>query len=523
MGNMGSRRAFAWLVAVWVAGAVLRSPARAAEDPFDVTLIPGADRTVAAEILDLDGDGRADLVSARFEGIPPRDRRTLRIHFQGEAGGFNASPDLELLLPPGAAAFDAADVLPAPGVELLILWREGVRILSFTGREPRVVEARIPGGMTAGPFSDERGLSRLVIASAEFGAEPVLLVPGLGEAFLLAPSGALRARLDTGGRANYFVQPRGLIYAESDIQLFLDVPRLSVGDIDGDGRADVLSSGRHELRVFLQQPDGAFARHADRRISLERVSMQDHMRGSGAVRAAARDIDGDGRLDLMLSETRGSLANADSITSIHFNRNGGWELEHPDFELRREQRMGADQLLDIDGDGRLELLQGQIPVTVLELVEVFLTRSFDVHLAVYRLSPDRAGDGPPEAWFERKLGIPINFDTARLRGFIPSLEHDLNGDGYLDFLHSTNGSALEIYLGGPESRYRKRAARQQLDAEGVLRSGDLDGDGLVDFVLYNPRRPDGAIRLLRNRGVLPGTAPSLRSVRDPPLRGSSPP
>ncbi len=510
MRSVESRRALAMLSTAGVAAALWHSPARADTDPFEVAVIPSSGRTVAAEILDLDGDGRADLIYARFDGIPPDDRRTLRVHFQGEAGGFETSADIEMLLPPGAAAFDAADVLPAPGVELLVLWREGVRIISFAGREPRVEEVRIPDGVTAGPAPDERGLSRLRMASFAFGEEPMLLVPGLGEAFLIGRSGALRARLDTGGRVNYFVQPRGLIYAESDIQLFFDVPRLSVGDIDGDGRADVLASGRHELRVFLQRSDGGFDRSADRRISLGRVSMQDHMRGSGSVRAAARDIDGDGRLDLMLSETRGSLTDAESTTSIHFNRDGQWDLERPDFSLRREKRTGADQLLDVDGDGRLELLQGQIPVTVLELVEVFVTRSLDVHMALYRLSPDGSGDGQPKPFFERKLGIPISFDTARLRGFIPSLENDLNADGYLDFLHSTDGSALEIYLGGPKHDYRKRAARQKLDVEGVLHSGDLDGDGLVDFVLYNPRRPDGPIRLLRNRGLLPGTRPSLR-------------
>jgi hypothetical protein len=71
---------------------------------------------------------------------------------------------------------------------------------------------------------------------------------------------------------------------------------------------------------------------------------------------------------------------------------------------------------------------------------------------------------------------------------------------------------VEIYLGGPGSTYRERAARQELDTEGVLNPGDLDGDGLVDFVLSNPRRLDAPIRLLTNRGALPGTRPRMRSA-----------
>ena len=170
--------------------------------------------------------------------------------------------------------------------------------------------------------------------------------------------------------------------------------------------------------------------------------------------------------------------------------------------------MVADQLIDVDGDGRLELLQGRIPVTALELVEVVLTRSLDVHMTLYRLD----SGAPRKPVFEQKHSLPFSFETGRLRGFVPALDHDVNGDGYRDFVHSTDGSAVEIYLGGPESRYRERAARQELDTEGVLNPGDLDGDGLLDFVLSNPRRLDAPIRLLTNRGVLPGTRPRMRSA-----------
>lgn len=232
------------------------------------------------------------------------------------------------------------------------------------------------------------------------------------------------------------------------------------------------------------------------------------MRGSGTVRTLARDIDGDGRLDLMISETSGGFTDASSVTSIYFNVKGSWDLSAPDFSLSREKSIGADQLLDFDGDGHLELLQGRIPVTVFEIAEVILTRSFDAHMAIYQLAPN--GSVPSiEPRYERKLGIPIDFDTGRLRGFIPSFRDDLNGDGYLDFLHSTDGTGLEVYLGNPEFDYRKRAARQTLPTSGVLRAGDLDGDGLPDFVLCNPRRVDAPIQVLRNRGSLPGTAPRL--------------
>jgi hypothetical protein len=108
--------------------------------------------------------------------------------------------------------------------------------------------------------------------------------------------------------------------------------------------------------------------------------------------------------------------------------------------------------------------------------------------------------------------VPLNFETGRIRGFLPSFSNDLNGDGRLDLVTSGDGSQLEVFLGGATSTYSSRDGRQSLDVEGMLRSGDLDGDGLPDLVLFNPRSDGKPILLGRNLGMLPGTAPTLRAA-----------
>jgi hypothetical protein len=159
-----------------------------------------------------------------------------------------------------------------------------------------------------------------------------------------------------------------------------------------------------------------------------------------------------------------------------------------------------------------------MPLSILELVEVLLTRAIDVEVSVYRpvsvQRPDaRAGANgvfATKPWLHSKLDIDVSFDTFEPRGFVPLLEADLNGDGHLDRLGSGNGKALEVYLGGGDKPYRRRAAHQELDTGGALRFGDLDSDGLTDFLLYDRTRPDTPIRIGRNRGVLPGTRPHAK-------------
>jgi hypothetical protein len=243
------------------------------------------------------------------------------------------------------------------------------------------------------------------------------------------------------------------------------------------------------------------------------VSIEDHIRGSGTVRTAASDIDADGLVDLIISETTGGLMDASTNSYIYFNHGSGWDLAAPDHTFESKSVLGADQLADVDGDGRLELLRVKIPISVLELIEIFVTAAFDANLSVYGLErPSRvpgqeSGGAPatPAPWFDVKLGVPLDFETSRPAGFVPTVEYDWNGDGFLDYVSSTDGTQLEVFLGSRERGWRKRAARQKVSTEGQLRIGDVNSDGLPDGIIFNSRRIGEPLAILTNRGILPGT------------------
>ncbi len=80
----------------------------------------------------------------------------------------------------------------------------------------------------------------------------------------------------------------------------------------------------------------------------------------------------------------------------------------------------------------------------------------------------------------------------------------MNGDGFLDFLDSGGGKELKVALGGPKWKY-DRTARMKFDTDGRIRFGDFDGDGLSDFVIYDPRRSGTTVRIGINKGTLLAT------------------
>ena len=497
------------IAALWLSCALASAAGAQPLAPFAVKMVPNAGRSVAAEIADFDGDGRADLLVIAVAGVPPDETRTIRVRYQGADGSLSDTPDFEAPLPRAAAAYDVAEVDARRGAELVLLGRDGLILLSLAGRTPSWREMPSPVTPTAAILPDERGIERLRLVRPELGGVR-LLVPALGDAVVLGPDGELLGRLRVGGRANYFASPRpGPLASESEIDIYFDVPHLDVADVDGDGRADIIASTRHELRVFRQRADGHFPSDPDRQLPLHLISADDHVRNSGLVRVAVADIDGDGRGDLLVTRSSGGLLRAVTQTRIHRNRDGVWDLEHPDQVFESRGAAVIDELIDLDGDGRAELLRVVTPLGLVDLAQFFLQRAIDADASIYRAAADGRFASKPA--YEHDFSLGMNFETMRLRGFVPTLEVDVNGDGEKDLVASGDGSALEIYLGGPEYRFAQRQARQELDTGGRISFGDLDGDGLPDFAIYDPRRADMPVRVGRNLGSLPGSPAGMRA------------
>src|SRR4029453_848273 len=204
---------------------------------------------------------------------------------------------------------------------------------------------------------------------------------------------------------------------------------LSVGDVDGDGRGDIVSANRHELRVFVQNAQGGFPEHPTRSIALELLTPEDHVRNSGMVRVDGVDLDGDHRLDLLISRAVGSLFSAATKTSlrIHLNHNGSWNIAQPDQQFATEGGLTGNAMIDLDGDGRDELIEARVPTGVLQVVDLLVTRAIHTEVSIFRRGETAPFEAKP--WQRWKLEVPFSFKTFRSLGFIPTLEADCNGDG----------------------------------------------------------------------------------------------
>ncbi|HEY8154845.1 MAG TPA: VCBS repeat-containing protein [Myxococcota bacterium] len=501
-------RARGWLQLLALLGLASSGRAEPSEAPFRLLSVPGPGRTALAEIVDLDGDGRGDLVTASFTKLPPNQLRKLRVHFQRADGSLPEAPDWAAPLPEGAGAYDFVRGAGA-AEEMLFMRRERVTALSLAGRVPAWRDIPL-AGTTLAVAPDERGIDRLRMARDGLAGSPLLVVPGFGEVFVARLDGTPVARLAAQSRANFFIPPRpGLLVTDNEVDLYFEHPRIDVADVDGDRRGDLVVSNRHEVLVFLGREAGDFSAKPDQRHVLRRISEAELVRATGTARVEARDWNGDGRADLLVSATQGGLLRAQTRTTLHVNRGGTWDVQKADQTFEVDGGWAATSFEDFDADAKLEFAEVRLSLQTLELVEILLTRTIDPQLRVYRSAKATPFEAKPA--ITRTLDLGVSFETQRTVGFLPALK-DLNSDGRLDLIAPSDGSLLEVHLGAPGPAFDPRAIRQSFDTTGVIRFGDLDRDGLLDFVLHDPRRPGTPIRVGVNTGALPGTrtTPELR-------------
>ncbi len=461
-------------IAVIRAGAALAGPVPA----FQRSLLP--DRLRAPDvhaIADVTGDGRLDLVTGADTGI---------FVLPGDGSGkftswYRAADDVFYAEALVVADFDqdgrldlaGSGYIGSPGAisHIVRVWlgEEGGRFRRAFDFGPNY-----SGGaaVAAGDLSGD-GLVDVVLNRREWYVRP----PNGGTYSRTVLEGYL------GDGHGSFSGPIRTVYAAPDNQFF---GPYYVGDLNGDGRTDLISWSEYTSTLNILLADGTGGFQAPMPLSAPK-SPADLLPDSfppGVRHLTPGDLNGDGRLDLLARFYYSAIdpeyprwGEPREFSALYFgDGTGHFSAPVRLVEPVEHQRTVVSQAIgDIDGDGRDDIvlsgpnqfhnpgpLYGLQPAT-------------DVYLSI----GDGLFNGPI---LSPKMGGNFGYG-ARTQSPL----RDLNGDGLLDLVAMGDVGGLQIAFGDGKGTFGHETYAGGFDSYWVpgAATGDFNGDGNPDIAVAN--------------------------------------
>jgi hypothetical protein len=493
-------------------------------------------------IGDFDGDGRADLALADFEG----GRVTILL---GDASGL---PQTDASVDVGAGPFGlAAGDLDGDGLTELAVSVYGenrVKVLDLVGPGLFAISyERHVDGSPCGALIDDfdgDGRSDLATVIAERHAMAIFANRGAGLAeessgFALggSPLTPIFADLDTDGRKDLIVPAFGAdgvnLFRGRDgglrgSRLFategIAAPTVvHAADFDGDGATEVVVASivSDSVQVAIARPDGSG--------ELKLRALASLVLGRAVQNLSVADVDDDGRPDLLATVTGGLkiLANRSSAGALRFDTipaaasdvlaagDGPFEVVCGDLDADRKK----DLLLTYLGENRVAFLRGsdkpfdfQAPISV-----ALSGRPFGLALG------DFDADGELEAaasrldvatvslleWNGSALVVSADLPVGPGPNYLRAA--DFNADGRADLVVSDGARDTVTVLRSLGGNAFDVGTLATGSAPTALLATDLNGDGFDDILVASLRGSDARVILGDGRGgfAAPITLPGV--------------
>jgi hypothetical protein len=473
---------------------------------------------------DLNGDGKLDLVVANAGAntvsvllnttapgaatpsfAAKQDFATGTQPFSVTVGDLNGDGHLDLVI-----ANDGANTVSV----LLNTTAPGAATPSFAAKQDFATGSE-PGSVAVG---DLNGDGKLDLVIANTGANTVSVLLNTTAPGAATPSFAAKQDFATG------VNPRSV----------------TVGDLNGDGKLDLVIANAVAATVSV-----LLNTTAPGAVTPSFAAKQDFATGAAPFSVAVADLNGDGKLDLVIANY-----SSDTVSVLLNTTSQG--APSTAFTANQDFPTGANPYSvtvgDLNGDGKLDLVianYGANTVSVLlnttapgaatptfAAKQDFATGHFPVFATVGDLNGDGKRDLIIANYSDNTVSVLLNttapgaatLSFAAKQDFATGSQpesvavNDLNGDGKLDLaIANITASTVSVLLNttAPGAATPSFAVKHDFSTGGLPFSvavGDLNGDGQVDLVIANVGA--NTLSVLLNTTAPGAATPSFAAKQD---------
>ncbi len=486
-------------------------------DLFSVQSITIDGKILSVMPADLDVKGSVEIVVLSKTGIYPNEKRWISVYRTETSTQYSETASQRWEVDHAATMFEVGDIAPSPGKEIFYLTDLGIsyypqgedgkfsKISHMLLSYPTITVSPQTGSLPRTHLlEDWKGNSRKMLLLPQFKAF----------VFLGRDDDGKWRKTDM-----VTVTPRAFLFSDNeDVGAFRDfsihaefrLPRIFVGDFNGDRVQDLLLTEQESLTVHLQQNDGHFSPEPSfKNVFPVRPSGKDADTNLSFLTSPV-DLNGDKFVDVILTLTRGTgkFLEQEIIIFIFLNKPTS---EFP-FSAEADQIITVSgvtpgvNIVDVNGDGRTDLLFSRIQLGFWKIVKNLISKRVNLDTSIYLLKSDNRY--PEDADLLLKTDYQIDL-THRInfRGTWPTLKSDFNGDGLIDLLIARDGK-IEIFLNTlNEDLFSKPFTQSGIVTSPFMHISDLNNDGLNDLLFYQKKR-DGKISILLNTGDWKGIFPS---------------
>jgi hypothetical protein len=488
-------------------------PAGAGDDEtFDVYKLSVAGELLRHWVEDLNSDGHKDILAVHRKGLQPDETRWISIFWQSPERGFATAADQSWEIDLDAAVLDIGDVTGDHRKEICYLTNSGVRYYPIGESTYQIEPVRLldAQGLAVHPSKTDIPMINFVRDWNEDGKDEVA-IPGFDglSIYTRDPSGVyasdnvvlveIETRL---GRT----WDRGRHSDNFGLAVSYTFPNIQLLDYNNSGISDLIATTDDRVSVYLREAEGMYAREPAVSRLFDVLTQEEKIEDMAEVETLVEDLNQDGYADAVVTkQTAKGLTNFRGVVSVWWGGPEGFG-EDPDQMIISEgtASVGA-RFLDVNGDGRKDLVLPSIKFSIAAIIRILVTRSIKVYFNIFLLNDDDRLSERPDFTKEVKFKIDLSGESDSQA---MDLEGDYNGDKRTDFVFATGKDELAVYLGevaGKNRLFSKNPATAvRVDAYGELDSHDLNDDGYFDMIIYYPESKEmkGTLEVLVNRGTL---------------------